>query len=46
MRGARTRPDIRPVQATPGMVRVSLGVYNTEEEIDVLLSTVRDIAEQ
>ena len=32
--------------STPGMVRVSLGVYNTEEEIDVLLSTVRDIAEQ
>ena len=30
----------------PGMVRVSLGVYNTEEEIDVLLSTVRGIAEQ
>ena len=32
--------------STPGMVRVSLGVYNTEEEIDVLLSTVRGIAEQ
>ena len=30
--------------STPGMVRVSLGVYNTEEEIDVLLSTVRGIA--
>ena len=32
--------------STPGMVRVSLGVYNTEEEIDVLLSTVQGIAEQ
>jgi len=27
----------------PGMVRVSFGIYNTEEEVDILLETVREI---
>ena len=30
----------------PGMVRISMGIYNTEEEIDILLDTVRNIAEK
>ena len=29
----------------PGMVRVSMGIYNTSEEIDILLDTIRIIAE-
>ena len=30
----------------PGMVRISMGIYNTEEEIDIRLDTVRNIAEK
>lgn len=29
----------------PGMVRASIGIYNTEEEVDLLIETVRAIAE-
>lgn len=29
----------------PGMVRVSFGIYNTEEEVDTFLDAVREIAE-
>lgn len=29
----------------PGLVRVSLGIYNTFEEIDILVNTLKDISE-
>ncbi len=29
----------------PGMVRVSFGIYNTEEEVDTFLDAVREKAE-
>lgn len=28
-----------------GMVRVSFGIYNTEEEVELFLNAVREIAE-
>jgi selenocysteine lyase/cysteine desulfurase len=34
------------VSAFDGMVRISLGVYNTDEEVDALLDAVRKIAEK
>ncbi|KEI13736.1 class V aminotransferase [Clostridium novyi B str. ATCC 27606] len=34
---------IKPGNPRPGMVRISLGLYNTTKEIDVLISTLRNI---
>jgi selenocysteine lyase/cysteine desulfurase len=36
----------RPDFGIPGMVRASFGIYNNEKEVDVLLETVREIAEK
>ena len=33
-----------PNTALPGMVRVSFGIYNNDEEVDALVETVREIA--
>ena len=35
---------IDPNYKMPGMVRVSFGIYNTEEEVDIFLNTVEDIS--
>ena len=31
---------------TPGMIRVSFGIYNTEEEVDEFLRILADVTEQ
>jgi selenocysteine lyase/cysteine desulfurase len=30
---------------TPGMIRVSFGIYNTEEEVDEFLTVLSDVLE-